>query len=348
MIKYDEAKKSYSVSYSRRHPVTKESTSLRRIGIKTMEEAKKVYNELIIKMEQKFSRSLYPLWPEIVDRFIEHFKNRGIANNTVYNYKTGLYSHTIPRWEKKQINEITTSDIRELVLDQLADRSEASRKNVLKYIRAAFTYAVDIGIIQRDPTPKLKFKKTLKIKSVLKENEIFYFLKMAKERNHPWFPVWAVALYTGMRNGELYALKWEKVDFKKRLMVVSLAWNQKNGFKETKSGDDRIVEIAESLMPLMEELYRSKTTEFVLPRLEAWDMNEQARVLRAFLKEINLPSVRFHDLRASWATVMLSKGIEPIKVMSMGGWRDLKTMQIYIRKSGINIQGITSSLRFLD
>lgn len=347
MIKYDEQKKTYRVSYSRRHPVTKEAASLTRTGIKTIDEAKKTYNELIIKMEQKFNRSMYPLWPVIVDRFIEHIRNRGIANSTVYNYKTGLYSHTVERWSKKQINEITTSDIRELVLDHLSDKSEATRKNVLKYIRAAFTYAVDMGIIQRDPTPKLKFKKTLKIKSVLKENEIFYFLKMAKEENHPWFTIWAVALYTGMRNGELYALKWEKVDLKKRLMVVSLSWNQKNGFKETKSGDDRIVEIAESLMPLMEELYRNKTTEFVLPRLEAWDMNEQARVLRAFLKEINLPSVRFHDLRASWATVMLSKGVEPIKVMSMGGWRDLKTMQIYIRKSGINIQGITSSLNFL-
>lgn len=348
MIKYDEAKKLYRVSYSRRHPVTKQATSLTRTGIKTMEEAKKTYNELIIKMEQKFNRSLYPLWPEIVDRFIEHFRNRGIANNTVYNYKTSLYSHTVPRWEKKQINEITTSDIRELVLDGLGHKSEALRKDILKYIRATFTYAVDMGIIQRDPTPKIKFKKTLKIKSVLKENEIFYFLKMAKDKNHPWFPIWAVALYTGMRNGELYALKWEKVDLKKRLMVVSLSWNQKNGFKETKSGDDRIVEIAESLIPLMEELYRSKTTEFVLPRIEAWEMNEQARVLRAFLNEINLPSVRFHDLRASWATVMLSKGVEPIKVMSMGGWRDLKTMQIYIRKSGINIQGITGSLNFLE
>ena len=70
-------------------------------------------------------------------------------------------------------------------------------------------------------------------------------------------------------------------------------------------------------------------------------------MLRAFLREINLPSVRFHDLRASWATVMLSKGVEPIKVMSMGGWRDLKTMQSYIRKSGINIQGITGGLNFL-
>jgi integrase len=348
MIKYIEEKKSYRVSYSRRHPVTKEATSLTRTGIKTMEEAKKTYNELIIKMEKKFNRSIFPLWPEVVDRFIEHFKNRGIANNTVYNYKTGLYSHTVLRWEKKQINEITTSDIRELVLDGLGHKSEALRKDILKYIRATFSYAVDMGIIQRDPTPKIKFKKNLKIKSVLKESEIFYFLKTARERNHPWFPIWALALYTGMRNGELYALKWEKVDFKKRLMVVSLSWNQKNGFKETKSGDDRIVEIAESLMPLMKELYKNKTTEFVLPRLEAWDMSEQARVLRAFLSEIDLPTVRFHDLRASWATVMLSKGVEPIKVMSMGGWRDLKTMQIYIRKSGINIQGITSHLNFLE
>ena len=128
---------------------------------------------------------------------------------------------------------------------------------------------------------------------------------------------------------------------------LCLRKDKKNGFKETKSGDDRIVEIAESLMPLMEELYRSKINEFVLPRLENWGMNEQARILRAFLTEINLPSVRFHDLRASWATVMLSKGVEPIKVMSMGGWRDLKTMQIYIRKSGINIQGITYNLNFL-
>ncbi len=347
MIKFDEASKSYRVSYSRRHPVTKAATSLNRRGIRSMDEAKKVYNELIIKMEQKFSRSLYPLWPEIVDRFIEHFKNRGIANNTVYNYQTGLYLHTVERWGEKQINEITTSEIRELVLDQLAHRSDATKKDVLKYIRAAFTYAVDMGIVLRDPTPKLKFKKTLKIKSVLKENEISYLLKMAQEKNHPWFSIWAVALYTGLRNGELYALKWDRVDFRKRQMIISLSWNAKNGFKETKSGDDRIVEIAESLLPLIEDLHKKRKTEFVLPRIEAWDANEQARVLRAFLEEIDLPSIRFHDLRASWATVMLSKGVEPIKVMSMGGWRDLKTMQIYIRKSGINILGITNQLNFI-
>ncbi|MFN7903948.1 MAG: tyrosine-type recombinase/integrase [Pseudobdellovibrionaceae bacterium] len=89
-------------------------------------------------------------------------------------------------------------------------------------------------------------------------------------------------------------------------------------------------------------------SHFVLPRSRNWDKGEQARILRMFLQGVGLPQVRFHDLRATWATIMLSKGIEPIKVMSMGGWKSLKTMQIYIRKAGVNIKGITNSLDLHD
>jgi hypothetical protein len=54
---------------------------VKRTGIKTMEEAKKTFNGLIILMEKKINRSLFPLWPDMVDRFLEAFRNRGIANN---------------------------------------------------------------------------------------------------------------------------------------------------------------------------------------------------------------------------------------------------------------------------
>ena len=67
--------------------------------------------------------------------------------------------------------------------------------------------------------------------------------------------------------------------------------------------------------------------------------------MRMFLIGLGLPIVRFHDLRATWATLMLSKGVEPAKVMIMGGWNDLKTMMIYMRKAGINIRGITDCLK---
>ncbi len=346
-IKYDQAKKHYVVTYSRRHPVTRIPRSLRRQGIKTKPEAERVYRELIIKLGEKFNENLYPLWTELVAKFLEYYANCGIAKNTIQNYKLCLEANTFHLWEKKRVNEFTTAELRDFIQEDMGKFSEAHRKNMLKYLRAVFRYAVEQDIIPRDPCPRLKFKKSEKIKKVLTESEIRIFLQKAKEVNHEWFSVWTLACYTGLRNGELYALKWDSVDLSKRVMYITLSWNKINGFKETKSGDDRVVEIAPSLLPLMEELKKKSVDEYVLPRLRDWETGSQAITLKAFLKECNLPLIRFHDLRASWATVMLSKGVEPIKVMAMGGWKDLKTMQIYVRKSGIHINGITNSLDFL-
>lgn len=258
-----------------------------------------------------------------------------------------MEAHTFEKWGTKHINEITTGEIRDLIIEDMTSYSESHRKSMLKHISAVFRYAHEQDLINRDPTPKLKFRTGEKIKLVLKESEVKKLLREARDRKHEWFPIWAVACFTGMRNGELFALRWDKVDLRKRVMLIDCSWTKENGFKETKSGDDRIVEIAHSLMPVMEELHKNKTSEYVLPRVQGWESGEQARYLKWFLEELNLPLIRFHDLRASWATIMLSKGVEPIKVMSMGGWKDLKTMQIYIRKSGIHIQGITDSLNLL-
>lgn len=182
-------------------------------------------------------------------------------------------------------------------------------------------------------------------KTVLTKDQVFKLLTFTKEINHEWYPIYAMALYTGLRNGELYALTWDKVDLDNRKALIDSAWNSKDGFKDTKSGDDRVIELAPELVYILKELkLKSADTAFVLPTIDTWDKGEQARELRRVLEGLGLPRVRFHDLRASWATMMLSNGIEPIKVMSMGGWKDLKTMQFYIRKAGVDIKGISDKL----
>lgn len=346
-IKYEDKKQCYTVSYSRRHPITKGSRSIQRTNIPTKKEAEKVYRQLQNELLRKFYDDRYPYWRDMIDQFIDYYENQGVAKSTIINYRGGLKTHTMEKLGGKKINEISTHEIRELIEIDLNHFSESYKKSMLKFIRAVFNYAIELNIIQRDPTPKLKFKKKEKIKSVLTESEIRTLLKRAREVNNPWFPIWAVACYTGLRNGELYALKWDKVILEKRQIIISRAWTKENGFKETKSGNDRIIEIAESLIPILRELESRSDSEFVLPRVEGWTTGRQSYFLKLFLAQNDLPTVRFHDLRASWATIMLQKGIEPIKVMSMGGWKELKTMQIYIRKSGINIRGITDTLNFL-
>ncbi|MNT89825.1 Phage integrase family protein [compost metagenome] len=78
--------------------------------------------------------------------------------------------------------------------------------------------------------------------------------------------------------------------------------------------------------------------------MNRWDRGEQAYDLRLFLKAIGLHEIRFHDLRASWATLLLSKGVPPSQVMAQGGWADMNTMMIYMRKAGIDIRDSTSVL----
>ena len=341
----------YTVQYSARHPVTRMPKTLRRkcgdnnLPIKTFAMAQKIQRQLILEVNNGFKSQIIPNWESLIGSYIQSAIEKGHSLKTVNNYELGLKAHTSQLWQNRFIDSISTEEIRSLIKDGLNGKAEGHKKNILKFIRAVFTFAVESNYIQRNPVPHIKFRQGDKIKAVLNEVQLHTLLNKAKEYDSEWYYHWCLATYTGMRSGELYALTWDKVDLTNRLIKVDCSWNNKDGFKSTKSGDDRMVEISPSLVSVLAELKLMQVdTIYVLPRLTEWTKGEQARALRTFLMPLNLPRIRFHDLRASWATVMLSKGIEPAKVMIMGGWKDLKTMMVYMRKAGISIQGITDGL----
>jgi integrase len=175
-------------------------------------------------------------------------------------------------------------------------------------------------------------------------------LTKAKEINHPWFPVWAFAISTGMRSGELFALKWSSIDLDNKLIRVyeSYAWRKKKA-KSTKAGYWRNVPISTQLLKLIIELKGlTGQSEFVLPRVNGWEDGYAAKHLRDFLKRYGIDEyVVFHTLRACLATHLLASGAEPAKVMKIGGWKDLKTFEIYIRLAGVDVVGVTEKLKVL-
>jgi integrase len=331
--------------YAKRHPITRTPVNLRRRGFKTKAEARRAERQLVIDVEDKIRRKTIPTWKDHVLSFKDHMLERGLMRKTAENYFICLKFHTFESWGSRLVDDIKTQEIRELIKSRVGNRSPSHQKNLLKFIRGAFKYALELGHVNRNLSPEMKFRVGDKIKQVLTQEQVKLFLNKAKEYAVEWYPHWCLALYTGMRNGELYALTWDKVIFENRQIIVDCSWNKEDGFKSTKSGDDRMVEIAPTLLTILKELkLESQDRTFVLPRIDKWDKGEQARELRMFLTGLGLPSIRFHDLRATWATIMLSRGIEPIKVMIQGGWKDLKTMQIYIRKAGVDIKGSTDGL----
>jgi integrase len=334
--------------YSKRHPKTRVPVAMRRKAIKTKAEALKVEKELVLLVDDRLKAVIVPKWPVFVDQYLDFCRLSGMREKTLYNRDKCLKAATAS-WVDKFVDSITSNDIRHVVVVDYGDRSISQQKSILQYIRCAFEHACEVGIVQKNPAPNIAFKVGDKIKKVLNEEQVRILLNKAKALNWKWYPHYAVALYTGLRSGEMYALTWDKVDLNSRQILVDSSWSNKDGLKSTKSGNDRMVEIAPTLLPLLQELrLKSGGVGSVLERHQEWTDGRQAQELRRFQEGLGLPQTRFHDLRATWCTLMLSKGVEPIKVMLMGGWENMKTMQIYMRKAGVSIRGITDVLRLHD
>ena len=82
--------------------------------------------------------------------------------------------------------------------------------------------------------------------------------------------------------------------------------------------------------------------------LGGWNCGLASNIIRGFLCRIGIKTyITFHTLRACFATHVLASGVEPTKVMKMGGWADFKTFQIYIRMAGVDVKGVTDDFRVM-
>lgn len=129
---------------------------------------------------------------------------------------------------------------------------------------------------------------------------IHHLLASARDMDHQWYPVWMMALNTGMRSGELYALEWNDVDFENRLITVSKSYNKRLDLvKSTKAGYWRKVPINTDLESLLIELRTKSNDTNVLPRINQWRRGKGAITFREFCEGIGISSVCFHALRVS-------------------------------------------------
>ena len=298
----------------------------------------------------KFIKETTPTIKQAVGNFIDWCREQEFVDKTIENRRLCLEAYLVKEWGNRLVTEITTHEIRGLINTRLEGRSVSQKKNVLKYIRLMYKFLVERGDIRFNPSPCMKFPVIDKLKAHLAPSEVRKLLEHARLVNSEWYSIWATALYTGMRNGELLGLTWDDISFEANQIKVRRTYKPyQKKFTTTKTKHERTIDIAPPLIPILKKLKIGNFDEpFVLPRIDKWDKGEQARELRTFLMGMGLPPIRFHDLRATWATILLSKGIPATVVMVLGGWRNIKTVQFYLRLSGVETQGVLSELELHD
>jgi len=306
-------------------------------------------------------------WDFVINKWKFEAENGNLgeyANETIIDHVGALRKWTAP-WLERPACELNKADGRDMIkrLEE-AGCSVSWQKKVKNTVNVVYNFGIEEGIIKgvhTSPVNGLKLNsKREKVPDILTMEQARFLLSEAKRQNNPWYYIWAVALFTGMRSGELYALRWESVfsrvnsktvsgDVEK--LIVSCTYNKRsNSIKEyPKAGYWRTVPISPQLRGILEELYQMPgESEFVLPRLWQWKNGLQAKALRMFCESIGLPSIKFHALRACFATLMLSIGVPHVTVMKICGWKDLDTMARYIRLAGLDEKGATDKLNLLS
>ncbi len=294
-------------------------------GEKAHEEAQQELNRLRGELQAiKDGRAPRPTQAPKFGSFFDKYwiPNRAKDKRSADSDKSIYRSHLKDTFADLPMNQITTAKIESFRAGLKNEKASATAKpdddakhelkantvrNILGLLGAVLRYAHSLGLIFAVPTIK-KPKTYIKQFSYLKtEKEIQAFLSEAKKIDVGAYALFATAVYSGLRAGELFGLKWRDVDFTKRLITVSRSFDSL-----PKGGHVRYVPLFDVLLPILREWRLQNKNDLCFPN-EAGNMHTRSpRVVKETypkaLKEAKLPRIRFHDLRHTFASHWVMKG----------------------------------------
>jgi integrase len=268
---------------------------------------------------------------QYLTRWIEDSVKQTCRESTVVSYKGIVNNHIVPKAGQIPLAKFGPMQAQRLYAD--LTRAEATPRTIQlthAVLRRAMTMAVRWGLLAANPCAGLERPRVAaKEMRVLDEKQVGALLKAAKSSR--LYALYVLAIFTGMRFGEILGLQWADVDTKNRMApslevrrtLQELHGKPKLTEPKTASGRRKIDlprAVATALKAhkakMMAEGLRTATHVFCN---RAGAPLRQAYVTRKSFKKLletaEIPHIRFHDLRHTAATLMLKQGIHA-KVVS--------------------------------
>ena len=308
--------------------------------------------EKLIEKMAEFRQSLagknpVPLtFAEVFSEWYEMISRR-VKESTAANYRMKGQKHLLPFFGEMRIAGIRTEDVYAFMelkqKEKLSDRYIADQLTLLKSV---FRYAQRRWYCLSDPLDGVTIHRT-KREDVALLNECQQNILSCYLNEHPDRVSLGILLCrtTGLRIGELCALRWEDIDLEKRNLTVrhtlqriqDCSGGQKTrlvlGEPKTETSK-RVIPLPEILIPRLLQ-YRGNAQGFLLTGTER---PMEPRVVQyrfaKILKKAGLPSVHFHSLRHVFASDCIRLGID-MKSLSeiLGHSRIETTMNLYVHSS---------------
>ena len=247
--------------------------------------------------------------------------------STLEGYRGYVERNIKPRLGNKPVGKITVEDIRQMYRElQEHGRQEehpqygyklagSTVSRIHGVLHEALDAAVQENLIARNPTDGIVLpRKKAAPKQVLNDAQLERFMEVIQE-GKVWHGFFYAELTTGLRRGEICGHMWQDFDEAHGTLTVRRTIHAERGGRltagETKTGaGKRIITLPPSTAQLLSERRKRSYTEWIFPdplRPERPTRPNAAYVrMKELLKKAGLPSIRFHDLRHTFATHALA------------------------------------------
>ncbi|MEW6047865.1 MAG: tyrosine-type recombinase/integrase [Bacillota bacterium] len=287
---------------------------------------------------------------EYLRRWLQDYCSVNLRPRTYQGYRMYVERHLIPNLGQIELGKLLpmhlqsfySKALREGRLDGKGGLSPRSVQLIHRILHEALDHAVKWQLVPRNvadaveaPRPRRPEMKALDpagVRALLKAAE-----------GHPDEVLIHLAIFTGLRRGELLALRWEDVDLERRVLHVRQALTKLQGkivFQEPKSHKSRrTVALAPGTVALLRAHkrrqaenrlrlgaeYHDRGLVFCRENGEPLDPSTITHRFAALAKRAGFPGLRFHDLRHTHATLLLAQGVHPKVVQERLGHEDIST-----------------------
>jgi integrase len=256
-----------------------------------------------------------------------------------------INKHLKPHFGSMLLTKITLREVHQFE-KKLEGLSAKTVKNYLTLLIAMLNQAVELGYLNTVPTIK-KPKVAQEDYSWLRTtDEIRKLLVAAEAERDGVMQLYAAAVYTGMRAGELAGLRWADVDFNRRLIAVQRSFDS-----PTKTGQIRHLPLLDPLVPVLKAWRLRCPDPWIFPGETGKMLGKSARVfqevfqrcmVRAKLAVEDAPTegrLTFHDLRHTLASHWVMQGGDLFRLQKILGHADTKMTMRYAHLAPEAFQG---------